>query len=178
MFTARCLAFVVFIAATSAAVAEKRLAPQLGKPITNEQAQAWNLNVFPDGTGLPPGRGTASDGRVIFEAQCVSCHGEGGRGNTAEELIGEPLKPTKDNPSKVIGAYWPYATTIYDFIRRSMPPTAPGSLSSDQVYALVAYLLSANGIISATAEVSQTTLAKVQMPNRDGFIWIDVKPRP
>jgi cytochrome c len=150
-------------------------APHLGKAMSAEDVAKWQLNVFPDGTGLPVGKGTAAQGKPLFDTLCASCHGENGRGNTADELVGEPKPPTKDNPSKVIGSYWPYATTLYDFIRRSMPPTAPGSLKPDEIYALIAYLLNANGITGEADVMSNETLAKVQMPNRDGFVWVDVK---
>ena len=150
-------------------------APNLGTAISEADAQKWNLNVFPDGTGLPPGRGTALEGRAIFEKQCESCHGKEGRGATAEELVGEPRPPTKDDPSKAIGSYWPYATTLFDFTRRSMPPATAGSLSNDEVYAVVAYLLFANKIIGENDEINPTTLPKIKMPNRDGFVRIDAK---
>ncbi len=153
-----------------ALAAEPVQAPQLGMKITAEDAAKWQLNVFPDGTGLPVGKGTAAEGKALYDTMCASCHGENGRGNTADELVGEPKPPTAENPTKVIGSYWPYA-----FIRRSMPPTAPGSLKTDEVYALVAYLLNANGITAEADVISNDTLAKVKMPNRDGFVWVDVK---
>lgn len=155
--------------------AENVLAPHLGIKMTSEEVAKWQLNVFPDGRGLPPGKGTAAEGKALYETQCASCHGEGGRGNTADELVGQPKPPSAQDPTKVIGSYWPYATTLYDFIRRSMPPSAPGSLKPDEIYALAAYLLNANGIIGASDVMSAETLAKVQMPNRDGFVWVDVK---
>jgi S-disulfanyl-L-cysteine oxidoreductase SoxD len=135
----------------------------------------WDKTIFPDGRGLPAGHGTAKEGRVLYEQKCASCHGDQGEGATAEELVGEPKPPTPDRPSKAIGSYWPFATTIFDFISRSMPPAAPGSLSADETYAITAYLLAANKIIGDGDEISAQTLPKVKMPNRDGFIWIDVK---
>lgn len=147
--------------------------PQLGTPMTAEELVKWDLTIFPDGRGLPQGRGTAVEGKAIFESQCASCHGEGGRGATAEELVGEPKPPHKDNMSKTIGSYWPYATTLFDFTRRSMPPMAPGSLSADQLYAVTAYLLHANGIIGEKDELTAASLAKIKMPNRDGFVKVD-----
>ena len=150
-------------------------APRLGTAISEADAQKWNLNVFPDGKGLPQGRGTAKEGRAIFEKQCESCHGPEGRGATAEELAGEPKPPTKEDPSKVIGSYWPFATTLFDFTRRSMPPATAGLLTNDEVYAVTAYLLAANKIIAGGDEMNAKTLAAVKMPNRDGFEWIDVK---
>jgi cytochrome c len=167
---------LIYSCASAAAIAAEPVqAPRLGTPMTVEEAAKWQLNVFPDGKGLPVGKGTAAEGKALFDTQCASCHGEGGRGSTADELVGQPKPPTADDPTKVIGSYWPYATTLYDFIRRSMPPTSPGSLKPDEIYALVAYLLNANGIIGASDTMSNETLAKVQMPNRDGFVWVDVK---
>jgi S-disulfanyl-L-cysteine oxidoreductase SoxD len=150
-------------------------APRLGAPMPPGEIAKWDHTIFPDGRGLPPGHGTAQEGRAIYEQKCASCHGEHGEGATAEELVGEPKPPTADNPSKAIGSYWPYATTIFDFVRRSMPPSAPGSLSADETYAVAAYLLSANKIIGENVEINAETLPRVQMPNRNGFDWIDVK---
>ena len=152
------------------------LAPRLGKPVKAEDAAKWDLNVFPDGKGLPAGRGTTAQGRIVYDEKCASCHGEGGRGATAEELAGGSTALTSKSPDKTIGLYWPYATTIFDFTRRAMPMNAPGSLTADEVYAVTAYLLFANGIIGERDEMNARTLQRVKMPNRDGFIWIDAKP--
>lgn len=167
---------VICIVCTQSAHADTgRTAPHLGKPMTVQDAARWDLSVFPDGTGLPAGKGTAVEGQAIFDNQCAGCHGKGGRGATAEELVAEPHDLTGNDVSKAIGPYWPYATTLFDFIRRSMPAGAPGSLSADEVYAVTAYLLAANKIIGETDEISAKTLPTVKMPNRDGFDWIDVK---
>ena len=138
----------VFLACPPANAGGSLTAPRLGTAISEADAQKWNLNVFPDGKGLPEGRGTAKEGRAIFEKQCESCHGPEGRGATAEELVGEPKPPSKEDPTKVIGSYWPYATTLFDFTRRSMPPQTAGLLTNDEVYAVTAYLLFANKIIT------------------------------
>jgi cytochrome c len=144
--------------------------------VSPADAARWDLNVFPDGRGLPPGRGTAVEGAPLFAQKCTACHGSGGRGASAEELAGgtEPL--TSATPDKTIGLYWPYATTVFDFIRRAKPMQGPGSLSADEVYALTAYLLFANGVIAERDEVNSKTLPRVRMPNRDGFIGIDARP--
>lgn len=131
------------------------------------------MHVFPDGTGLPAGAGSVETGAALFAEKCASCHGSKGEGATAEELVGLPSPPSPGHPAKTIGAYWPYATTLFDFIRRSKPPAAPQSLSANDVYALVAFLLHANGVIPALATMDQTTLPAVKMPNRDGFQRID-----
>lgn len=129
--------------------------------------------MFPDGRGLPPGRGTAVEGRPLFQRNCESCHGPQGRGATAEELASEHASLQGANPDKNIGSYWPFATTLFDFTRRAMPMNAPGSLSADEVYAITAYLLYLNGVIGEQDEMNPSTLPAVRMPNRDGFIWID-----
>ncbi|RUO99169.1 cytochrome c [Hyphomicrobium sp.] len=152
-------------------------APKLGTPLKPAEVSKWDRTIFPDGRGLPPGRGTAEEGRSLYAAKCASCHGARGEGATAEDLIGPPKPPTPDNPNKTIGAYWPFATTVFDFIARSMPPAAPGSLSGDEVYALTAFLLSANGVIKEDEVMTAATLPKVKMPNRDGFVWIDVEAK-
>lgn len=143
----------------------------IGIPASNAEVAARRLNVFPDGAGLPDGKGTAIEGKSVYALRCASCHGQAGTGGSADELAGGRLDGP--SPDKTIGTYWPYATTVVDFVRRSMPLDAPGSLSSDQVYAVTAYLLSLNGIIEEHAEMNSVTLPKVKMPNRDGFIAID-----
>ncbi|SFV39158.1 c-type cytochrome [Hyphomicrobium facile] len=169
-------AIVVPVVATVAIAEDAGVkAPRLGTPLSADAIAKWDRTIFADGRGLPPGKGTAKDGRVIYEQKCASCHGEHGEGGTSEELVSGPTPPSPDNPSKAIGSYWPYATTIFDFVRRSMPPAAPGSLSADETYAVTAYLLAANAIIPEGAKMDAKTLAAVRMPNRDGFIWIDIK---
>ncbi len=161
-----CLLFALGVGATEAT-------PAFGAAATPAEIAAHDTMVFPDGTGLPPGRGDASTGGVLYAKHCVACHGPGGRGGPGGELAGgtEPL--TSDTPDQTIGTYWPYATTLFDFIRRAMPLDAPGSLSDDEVYALCAYLLAQNGIIGVDAELDAAGLAAIAMPNRDGFIRID-----
>lgn len=155
------------------AVSSQPLGPRLGQPVDAHAAQRGNWNVYPDGRGLPPGRGTAAQGARLFQQQCAVCHGERGRGASAEELVGgsEPL--TSRWADKTIGLYWPHATTLFDMIRRSMPMFAPGSLDADAVYALTAYLLAEEGLIAAEAEMNAATLPAVKMPNRDGFVPVD-----
>lgn len=169
------LGLAVPLAMAPAADDTTQKVPHLGTPMTASDVAKWDRTIFPDGRGLPSGRGTAKEGRALYAERCASCHGAHGEGATAEDLIGAPTPPTADDPNKTIGAYWPFATTIFDFIARSMPPAAPGSLSADDTYAITAFLLAANKIIGENEEINAKTLAKVKMPNRDGFIWIDVK---
>lgn len=171
----RCAAvsLALFAAQATTFAAEPPRAPHLGKPMSAGDVAKWNLSIYPDGRGLPEGEGTAIEGEVLYKAQCQSCHGEGGRGATAEELVAEPQPLTDVASSKAIGPYWPYATTLFDFIRRSMPPQAPGSLAPNQIYALTAYLLAANQVIPKDQAINAKTLPAVKMPNRDGFEAID-----
>jgi S-disulfanyl-L-cysteine oxidoreductase SoxD len=150
----------------AAALAES---PKLGKPISPKDFAAWDLNILPDGSNLPPGNGKAADGAKIFAEQCALCHGDGGKGGRAARVIGGPPKATLDG-GKTIANYWPYATTLFDFIRRAMPFPAPRTLTDDQVYALVAYILSENKLIGEGEEMNAQTLPKVRMPNRDNFV--------
>ena len=147
----------------------------LGRPATAAEIAAWDIAVRPDGKGLPPGRGTPADGEPIYAARCASCHGTNGKEGPNDRLVGrEPRDgfPFARDPSliKTIGNYWPYATTIFDYIRRAMPSDAPGSLRDDEVYGLVAYLLFLNELIPSDAAIDATSLPKVVMPARDRFV--------
>lgn len=164
-----------WLCATPSLAAGNRQAPHLGTPMTANEVAKWDMSIFPDGRGLPEGKGVAKDGAVIFDKQCAGCHGDAGRGSSAEELVSEPQKLTEPAASKAIGPYWPFATTVFDFIRRSMPAGAPGSLTPDELYAVTAYLLAANKVIGEGEEMNAKTLPAVKMPNRDGFEWIGVK---
>jgi S-disulfanyl-L-cysteine oxidoreductase SoxD len=151
---------------TGAARAET---PSLGKPISQADLLEWDINILPDGTNLPLGSGKATGGAKIFAEKCALCHGDNGQGGHAARLIGGPPKASLDG-GKTIANYWPYATTLFDFIRRAMPFTQPRSLTDQEVYSLVAYLLAANKLIGENDEINATTLPKVRMPNRDNFV--------
>jgi mono/diheme cytochrome c family protein len=143
--------------------------PHLGKPIGQTDLAEWDINILPDGSNLPPGSGKAADGVKVFADKCALCHGDHGQGGHAARLIGGPAKASLDG-GKTIANYWPQATTLFDFIRRAMPFTQPRSLTDQEVYSLVAYLLAANKLIGEDDEVNATTLPKVRMPNRDNFV--------
>lgn len=147
--------------------------PSLGVPASAEMVENWNITVFPDGTGLPEGSGIAAEGEVIYQSHCLSCHGPRGEGSLAEELAGGEGTLTDRYPDKTIGLYWPYATTVFDVIRRSMPMYAPGTLDNNQIYALTAYLLAINEVIDESQPMNAITLPTVVMPNRYGFTAID-----
>jgi mono/diheme cytochrome c family protein len=144
--------------------------PNLGKPIEPADIAAWDISIQPDGTGLPPGSGTPAQGAAVYAVKCLACHGENGKGGPASALL--PGGPITDVSAamKTVANFWPYSTTLYDFIRRAMPWQQPRSLSDDEVYALTAYILALNKLIGENDTMNAETLPKVRMPNRDGFI--------
>jgi S-disulfanyl-L-cysteine oxidoreductase SoxD len=143
--------------------------PNLGNPVSPSDLAAWDIFVMPDGTGLPPGSGTSAQGAPIFKQKCAACHGENGEGGIAGPLVGGPPRASLDG-GKTIANYYPYATTIFDYVRRAMPYTQPRSLTDQEVYALTAYLLARNKIIGENDTMNAESLPKVQMPNRNGFV--------
>jgi cytochrome c len=148
----------------------------VGRAPTPEELRDWNISVSPDGKGLPEGRGTALQARDTYANRCVKCHGEKGQGKEdAPPLAGGQGTLKFSKPLKTVGSYWPYATTIFDYISRAMPFDRPGSLTHDQVYALTAYVLYLNGLVKDTDVVDARTLPKIRMPNRNGFV---PDPRP
>ncbi|MDB2705413.1 cytochrome c [Pseudomonadota bacterium] len=143
----------------------------LGKAASDLSQQAqFNLTITPDGKGLPPGKGTAAQGAKLFYQKCSACHGPAAIGASAEPLVGEVGSLSSNYPEKTVNSYWPYATTLFDYIRRTMPINAPFSLTTDQIYSLSAYILSQDGIIPLDVELNEESLPKVVMPNRNGFI--------
>jgi cytochrome c len=151
-------------------------APKFGKPISEADAAAWDISIAPDGKGLPDGSGMPAQGAMIYAQKCASCHGEKGEGGLGPRLVGgQGTLKAPAQPVQTVGSYWPYATSVFDYVRRAMPYAQPKSLTNDEVYAVVAYIFSINGIIRDGDVMNKDTLAKVQMPNRDGFI--DLYPR-
>ena len=172
MFIFKWLLFFVLLISTPLIFAEVDH-EKLGKPAQDLVTQPqWNLDIAPDGKGLPHGHGTAAEGEKIYNQQCFACHGPEGMGGSAVALTGDVGSLTDKYPEQTVNSYWPYATTLFDYIRRAMPINAPLSLSADQVYALCAYILSRDDIIKKDAELNEETLPQVKMPNRDGFIEI------
>jgi cytochrome c len=144
--------------------------PNLGRPATPAEVAGWDISIPPDGTGLPPGSGTPEQGAVIYIQKCQACHGEKGAGQPNDRLVGGQGTLASASPVRTIGSYWPYATTVFDYVRRAMPYMQSQSLTNDEVYAVTAYLLHLNGIIGAQAVMNAQTLPQVQMPNREKFI--------
>ena len=140
-----------------------------GQALTPREIAGWDIDVTPDGSGLPPGTGTGALGAPIYAQQCAACHGARGEGKPANALFGGKGSLTTGTPLKTVGSFWPHATTLFDYIRRAMPHHAPQSLTPDEVYAVTAFVLQLNGIIEANAQMNAATLPKVLMPNRNGF---------
>jgi mono/diheme cytochrome c family protein len=151
---------------------------QLGRPVTAAEIAAWDLDVMPNGEGLPDGGGNVASGETLYIAQCQHCHGAKGKGKPFDQLAGRiagDAFPFASDPRapKTIGSYWPYATTLFDYVRRAMPLERPGSLSDEDVYSLTAYLLHLNDLIDAETRLDRENLPKVVMPSRDRFVLDD-----
>ena len=155
----------------------------IGAPATQEQIAALDIDVRPDGAGLPPGSGTAREGAAIYAQKCQACHGVNGEGGSADALVGpepkgiapfgppyEQWRNGRPDVPFTVGNYWPYATTIFDYVRRAMPASAPGTLTADETYALTAWLLARNDIIAEGDTMNAETLPRVRMPARSRFV--------
>jgi mono/diheme cytochrome c family protein len=147
----------------------------IGRPATPAEIAGWNIDIDRHGTNLPPGSGSVSRGREVFVQQCAACHGDKGEGGVGDQLVGGQGTLATAKPVRTVGSYWPYAPTLFDYIRRAMPQNAPESLSNDDLYAVSAYILSLNGLLSADAILDARTLSEVKMPNRKMFVG---DPRP
>lgn len=169
------LSLTVFYLWPGRSIGDETAGYGLGRPATEAEISAWNIDVAPSGAGLPPGQGTVPQGRQIYAAKCAKCHGPTGVEGPSDRLVGGQRTLATSQPIKTIGSYWPYATTLYDYIRRAMPFDAPQSLTPDDIYAVTAWLLHENGIIATDAVMNARTLALVEMPNRHGFV---PDPRP
>ena len=169
MYTRKIRISAVVLALALSSSAALAQAPNFGKPINPAEIAAWDINILPDGTGLPPGNGTPAEGARVYAAKCAVCHGQEGKGGANARLVGgEPIKNMESE--KTIANFWPYATTLFDYIRRAMPWRQPRSLTNEEVYALTAYILSLNKIVGENDAMNAQTLPKVRMPNREGFI--------
>jgi cytochrome c len=153
------------------------------RPASPDEIKAMDFTVLPTGAGLPVGHGDAVRGHVVYDQKCQECHGLHGEGQSGKypALVGGAGSLKSINPVKTVGSYWPYSTTLFDYIRRAMPYDHPRSLSPDDVYSVASYVLFMNGIIGEHDTMNEKTLPQVKMPNRDGFVpdpRPDVKPKP
>jgi S-disulfanyl-L-cysteine oxidoreductase SoxD len=158
-----------------AARAEAQSPYGIGRAATPAEIAGWNIDVGGDGSSLPAGSGSVSHGSEVFEQQCAACHGSKGEGALGDRLVGGQGTLATPKPVRTVGSYWPFAPTLFDYIRRAMPQNAPQSLSNDDVYAVSAYILSLNGLLPADATLDAKSLAAVKMPNRNMFVG---DPRP
>jgi len=158
---------VVLTLAIGASAAE---GPRLGREATPGEIAGWDISIPPDGSGLPPGSGTAAAGAAVYATKCLACHGPDGAGQPNDRLVGGQGTLAGPNPVRTVGSYWPYATTVFDYVRRAMPYQEPQSLTNAEVYAVTAYLLHLNGVIREGETMNAQTLPRITMPNRDNFI--------
>jgi S-disulfanyl-L-cysteine oxidoreductase SoxD len=167
-------ASVLFLLAALVSIASLATAQnaRIGKAATEAQIHAIDLTIFSDGTGLPVGKGTAAKGRDIFKDKCAVCHNDKGEGreNQYPALVGGIGTIATSKPVRTVGSYWPYATTVFDYVRRAMPYDHPGSLQTDEIYSVVAFILNLNGIIGENDKMNEKTLPKVKMPNAENFV--------
>jgi S-disulfanyl-L-cysteine oxidoreductase SoxD len=171
MFTFRTALLVCMGAALQAQT------PGLGRALTPDEVRKLDITVAPNGAGLPPGSGSVSAGATVFAQKCQGCHGAQGAGKPQDQLTGGVGSLASGKAIKTPVSYWPSATTIFDYVRRAMPYTAPQSLTNDEVYAVTAYLLSIDGVVPKDTVLDAKTLPAVKMPNRDGFIrWWPTPP--
>ena len=165
---------LIAAAALSACAAQPTSAPGkppgLGAAVSAAEIARWDISIPPSGAGLPSGSGSVTQGEAVYAAKCLACHGAKGAGKPADALAGGAGSLATRTPLRTVGSFWPYATTLFDYVRRSMPITNPLSLSDDEVYAVSAYVLNLNGIVAADAVMNAQTLPQVKMPNRDGFV--------
>lgn len=161
---------VIVIAGSASGWAQAQPPYKLGRPVTAAEAASWNLDVGPDGKNLPAGSGTVKHGREVYMAQCAACHGATGEGGLGDRLSGGMGTLATNKPVRTVGSYWPYSTTLFDYIRRAMPLYAPQSLAASDVYAVSGYVLFLNGLVAEDATMDARTLPAVKMPNRDGFV--------
>ena len=167
----RCvLLSIISVLLSSLAFAES--GPSLGEPVALEEIVKWDISIAPDGLNLPPGEGDARLGKEVYRQHCVRCHGDGAEGGDglADPLVGGVGSLDTEVPIRTVGSYWPYATTVFDYVRRAMPYDLPMSLTNDDAYAVTAYVLALNDIIKITDVVNAETLPKIKMPNRSGFV--------
>jgi len=170
MFTRNAMAVsVLYLLTAQIVMADDN--PQLGENVSQADLVVVDYTIMPNGEGLPDGSGTAAEGAKVYQDNCLACHGAGGKDGLNDVLVGGHGSLTTDRPQKTVGSYWPYATTLFDYVHRAMPYQAPGSLSDDDVYAVTAYILYLNDVVDENDRLDADTLPDVRMPNRDNFVW-------
>ncbi|MDB3993708.1 cytochrome c [Gammaproteobacteria bacterium] len=164
------LSALLLVVSTHTLVVSSQEGVKLGVPISEEDLTQFDLIAGPDGSGFPPGSGTARQGKEVYDRNCAVCHGPNGEGTSGNTIIVGGDMQSEGPPLRTVGSYWPHASTLFDFIRRAMPAIAPKSLTNQQVYQVTAYVLYMNNIIAQDTEIDATNLSDIEMPNADGFI--------
>jgi cytochrome c len=175
MSTPRLVAFILALVTGGGLLAQGARRFDVGHAPSDDDLAAWGASVFPDGKGLPPGQGSVQEGQVLYRQKCFVCHGHNARGDQAAALVGGRGSLTEARPQRTVESFWPWATTLWDYTKRAMPYEQPGSLTDDETYAIVAYVLYLGGLLEADAVLDGERLPQIEMPNRDGFI---PDPRP
>jgi cytochrome c len=170
-----CITVLGVLALACAPRSHAQSAYGIGRSATPAEIAGWTIDIDRNGNNLPPGSGSVSHGREVFDQQCASCHGPKGEGGIGDKLVGGQGTLATPKPVRTVGSYWPYAPTLFDYIRRAMPQNAPQSLSNDDVYAVSAYILNLNALLPAAATLDAKTLSAIKMPNRNMFVG---DPRP
>ena len=170
-----CLFLLMVMALGLSAPAQAQHQYGIGRVATPAEVDGWNIDIGRNGENLPAGSGSVSHGHEIFDQQCAACHGAKGEGGVGDRLVGGQGTIATPKPVKTVGSFWPYAPTLFDYIRRAMPQNAPQSLGNDDVYAVSAYILNMNGLLAADAVLDARTLSAIKMPNRSMFVG---DPRP
>lgn len=170
-----CCGTLAILLCASGSVAQAQSRYGIGRPATAVEISGWNIDVGRDGRNLPKGSGSVNHGREVFAQQCASCHGDNGKGGLGDRLVGGQGTIGTARPIRTVGSFWPYAPTLFDYIRRAMPQNAPQSLSDDDVYAVSAYILNLNELVGADETIDAKSLAAIKMPNRDKFVG-DARP--
>jgi S-disulfanyl-L-cysteine oxidoreductase SoxD len=145
--------------------------PELGEAVSASDLALADYTILPNGAGLPAGSGDAKKGATVYLQNCLACHGMGGTNGLNDRLVGGHGSLLTDNPVRTVGSFWPYATTLFDYVRRAMPYQTPGSLTIDETYAVTAYILFLNGVVAEDTNLNADTLPDVKMPNRDQVVW-------
>src|SRR6476469_5395567 len=170
-----CIAAFAAVALACATSAQAQSPYGIGRAATPAEIAGWNIDIDRYGNNLPPGSGSVDHGREVFDQQCAACHGAKGEGGGGDRLVGGQGTLATPDPVKTVGSYWPYAPTLFDYIRRAMPQNAPESLSNDDVYAVSAYILHLNGLLPAGPTLDAKTTSAIKMPNQKMFVG---DPRP